>query len=99
MSESYYFTPHEEKFENWLNTKIPYLVQLWDFKESRYIKDRVDEYLAVCSSGQALMCCFALQVWSGGFCDYSFDLLKAMRILDDREIKIIQEWVEDPWCC
>ena len=100
MSKSNYLKSYEEKFEYWLKDNMPYLSKLWDFTEARYIKDRVDNYLGVCFSGEALMCCFAIQVWTGGVnTEYEFNLFRAMRVLDDKEIEIIQEWVTAPWSC
>lgn len=100
MSKSNYLTPHEERFEYWLKDNMPYLLKLWDFTEARYEKELVDNFLGVCSSGEALMCCFAIQVWTGGGnTEYEFNLFRAMRVLGDKEIEIIQKWVAEPWCC
>lgn len=99
MTTSNYLTPNEKKFELWLKNNMPYLVNLWDFEEMRYEKDRVDDFLSICSSGEAIMCCFAIQVWTGGWDDYQFNLFRAVRVLGDKDIEIIQDWVSDPWCC
>jgi len=91
--------PHEAAFALWLEDSAPYLLPLWDFKEGRYMQDRVDDYLNVCSSGQSVMCKFALEVWTGGRGDFDFNLFKAMRYLGDKELKVIKVWMNDPWCC
>ncbi|MBA6365813.1 hypothetical protein H4J56_15055 [Colwellia sp. BRX8-4] len=91
--------PHEASFALWLEDSAPYLLPLWDFEEGRYMQERVDDYLGVCSSGQAVMCKFALEVWTGGRGNYDFNLFKAMRYLGDKELKVIKDWVNNPWCC
>ena len=99
MTTSNYLTPQEEKFAHWLEESAPYLLKLWDFENGRYIRDRVDDYLTVCSTGEEAMCRFSLGVWTNGLEDYEFNLFKAMRYLGDKELKVIQDWVKDPWGC
>lgn len=91
--------PHEARFAIWLEESTPYLLPLWDFENRRYIRDQVTNYLSVCSTEEAIMCRFALAIWTNGIEDYDFNLFKAMRYLGDREIKVIQDWVKDPWGC
>jgi len=61
------------------------------------MRDRVDDYLTVCSTGEEVMCRFALAVWTNGLEDYEFNLFKAMRYLGDKELKVVQYWVKILW--
>lgn len=100
MKRPNYLTPNEEKFELWLKENMPYLLKLWNFTDIRYEKDKVDSFLESCSESEALMLNFAMQVWTGGGQEeHVFNLFKALRTLDNKEIKIIQKWISDPWCC
>ena len=54
-------------------------------------------YLSVCSTEEAIMCRFALAIWTNGIED--FNLFKVIHYLGDREIKVIQDWVKAPWGC
>ena len=92
-------SPQQARFAIWLEESAPYLLPLWDFETSRYKRDQVEDYLSVCSTGQAIMCRFVLGVWTNGLEDYEFNLFKAMRYLEDKEMKVIQDWVKDPWGC
>ena len=74
--------PHEAKFALWLEESAPYLLQLWDFENGRYIRDRVDDYLFVCSTGQSMMCRFTQEVWPGGVGDFDFILFGLNRFVN-----------------
>ncbi len=91
--------PHEARFAIWLEESTPYLLPLWDFENRRYKRDQVTNYLSVCSTEEAIMCRFALAIWTNGIEDYDFNLFKAIRSLGDKELKVIQDWVQDPWGC
>lgn len=53
------------------------------------MRDRVDEYITVCSTGEDVMWGFAFGVWTNGLDDYVFNLFKTMRYLGDKKLKVV----------
>lgn len=86
----------EAKFAHWLNHNLPALTGLWDWHEGSIKWERVDEYLGRASSGEAIMCRFAVGIWRWKN-ERDFDLFEAAQVLDSRNMAIISEWAKRPW--
>ena len=88
-------TQEQASFAIWLEENAPYLLQLWDFEKKTYIIEKVENYLDICSPGQAIICRFSLSIWRGDN-DYSFDLIQATKTLGDNELNVIRAWLANP---
>ena len=77
--------------------KAPYIKHLWDLKERLFIPEKVEQYLATASHGDAIMARFFLGVWRREN-EFDFDLFEAVKVLDQGNLKIIMDWMEKPLC-
>lgn len=77
----------------------PELSQYWDEKE-RVCKQRsLGLALARLSEGEAALLRFYGSVWFGNADIFGFDFINAVKVLDERSIKIIRRWLADPFFC
>ena len=76
--------------------QMPNLAKLWDPFKREYDPEAVDELLGVTSHGTAIMLRFFLGVWRNDN-QYEFDLFDAVQTLDAEHLKIIMDWVADPF--
>lgn len=84
----------EQWFHEWINSKMPYLLNLFDWQRAEFIADAVENYLATASTAQCCMCRFALMVW----CHenrYEFDPAH-IHSLGQTELNIISDWFRNP---
>lgn len=72
------------------------LIKLFDVEKREYNPERVDNFLAVASSGERVTAQFLLSVWRHDN-EFGFDIIEAARTLDDKHLKIIAEWIADPF--
>ena len=96
MTTSGYSALHDEKFDFCFKISMIYLTRLCDFNGAIYNKEFVNDFLAVCSSGKALMCCYAIQVRSKAVVITRSNCLKRYNI-GGKKLKVIQDWVKNPW--
>ncbi len=76
--------------------RAPYLAGLWDMSRAEYLPERVENFLGVASHGEAIMARFYLGVWLGQD-EFDFDFTDAAAVLDRDEIRIITDWMTDPF--
>ena len=76
--------------------KAPYLESLWNMREREYLPEKVDQYLETASHGQAIMARFFLGVWRHDN-EFNFDLIDSVSVLDKNNLKIIMDWMADPF--
>lgn len=77
----------------------PELSQYWDTQE-RICKQRsLGLALARLSEGEAALLRFYGSVWFGNADIFGFDFISAVKVLDERSIKIIRRWLADPFFC
>lgn len=88
-------TPEQEQFAQWFEKKAPYLLPMFNFKQREYLPEKVDSYLSVCSHGEAIMLRFFLSVWRNDN-EFNFDLIDAAKNLSTDNLKIIEEWINNP---
>lgn len=89
-------TDSQAKFAVWLTEKMPYLLSLFDFEDRIYLDDKVEEYLSIGSSGETVLARFVLSVWRGDN-QYDFDVTEAVRTLDKAKMKIVTDWLSNPF--
>lgn len=76
--------------------KAPYLVPLWDMQKREYLPEKIERFLGSASHGEAIMCRFFLSVWRHDN-DFQFDAIEAARVLDEKNMQIITDWLSDPF--
>lgn len=86
---------NRERFFKLLDA-YPAVAACWDRDDSSLNIDRADRFIRVCSSGERAMLQFFAGLWIGEN-EYEFDLFKSVKYLDDRELKVIQDWIADPF--
>lgn len=89
-------TDEQLRYKKWLETKMPYLLGLFDFDDRAYIPDLVERYISRASQGEEIMCRFAIGVWAGQD-QYDFDFVDAAKKLDKANMTIITDWLDDPF--
>lgn len=75
---------------------MPSIAKLWDPFKREYDPDAVDALLGVTSHGTAIMLRFFLGVWRHDN-QYEFDLFEAVRTLDEEHLRVITDWMADPF--
>lgn len=88
-------TAEQAAFAVWLEEKAPYLFPLFDFSKRAYLPEKVEDYLAVASHGQAIMARFFLSIWRHAD-EFDFDFIDAAKTLDKTNMGIITDWLEKP---
>jgi hypothetical protein len=86
----------QRDFAIWLQTNTPYLLCLFDFEKRWLLEDKVENFLAVASHGEALMARFALGIWLNRD-EYDFKFIQAAQTLDAKNRSIIADWLNDPF--
>ena len=89
-------SPEQARYALWIETEMPYLLPLFEFKEAAYTPELVEQYLAAASHSQTIMARFALGVWRHDN-HYNFDFVTAVRVLDRKRIQIITDWMTNPF--
>lgn len=89
-------TEGEARFALWVEDHLPDIYGLWDWHGRQYNAEAVEQYLSVASNGEAIMCRFAVAVWTHDN-RFEFDVFKAVKDLDARNLKVIQDWINKPW--
>lgn len=75
---------------------MPNLAKLCGPFKLEYDQQAVDNLLGVTSHGTAIMLRFFLGVWRNDN-EYGFDLFDAIRTLDQDHLKMITDWIADPF--
>lgn len=88
-------TKEQARFAVWLEESAPNLLHLFDFEQTTYLPEKVEQYLAVASHGQAIMAHFFLGVWRHAN-DFGFNFIDAAGTLDKQQMKVITDWLQDP---
>ena len=74
----------------------PTIAAYWDFYEQAMNPEGLQDFIAKASKGEAIMARFFAGVWLGQN-RHEFDLYDAVAVLDDKWLKVIMDWVEDPF--
>ncbi|WP_447907991.1 hypothetical protein [Serratia fonticola] len=87
-------TPEQARFADLL---APYsrLSGYWDFEQRECREASLRSGLNAMSSGERQLAQFFLSLWTGQ--DEGFDMLEAASVLDDRERKMLIDWLADPF--
>ena len=88
-------TKEQARFAVWLEESAPNLLPLFDFEQTTYLPEKVEQYLAVASHGQTIMARFFLGVWRHAD-EFDFDFIDAAGTLDKQQMKVITDWIQDP---
>jgi len=83
-------------FAIWVEENSPYLLPLFDFENAAYKPEAVERYLGTASHGEAIMARFVLSVWRHSN-DFDFDFVEAAATLDKKQMKVITEWLKNPF--
>lgn len=86
----------QQRYATWIQTRMPFLRPLFDFDNAAFIPETAERYLGTASRGEAIMARFALGVWLGRD-RFDFDFTDAAATLDAPLMKIITEWLEEPF--
>ncbi|GHG07892.1 hypothetical protein [Thalassotalea marina] len=89
-------SPEQAKFALWIEDNTPYLMKLFDFNERSYLPEEVEKYLSVASSSEEIMARFVIGVWRHDN-ELDFNFVDAAKSLDDKQMKIITDWLSDPF--
>lgn len=93
---NYSLSTGQTQFYVWLHNKMPYLLPLFDFEERIYLEEEVERYFGTASHGETIMARFALGVWRHDD-QFNFDFVDAAGVLDAERMKIITDWMTDPF--
>lgn len=77
--------------------KVPRIAHLWDQKTGSMNVEAFEAELGVMSSGEVQIAKFFAALWFNNNKRYGFDLIEAIARFDTPEIKIIIEWISDPF--
>lgn len=88
-------SPSQAQFAAMLN-RAPFLLPLWDMDRAEYIPELVDNYLATASRGEAIMARFFLGVWLSRN-QFDFDFTDAAAVLERENMRIITDWMSEPF--
>lgn len=89
-------TEGQARFALWVESEMPFLMNLFDFENAAFKADEVERYLGVASHGEVIMAKFALGVWRHQD-EFQFDFIQATRVLDSKHMKVITDWMRDPF--
>ena len=71
-------------------------MRLFDFEKNEYKHDALNAYLKTASQGERIMAQFAIGVWRGDN-EFAFNFVEAAGYLDRNQIKVVAEWLIDPF--
>tara|TARA_R110002049_G_scaffold272497_1_gene450069 strand:- start:353 stop:715 length:363 start_codon:yes stop_codon:yes gene_type:complete len=86
----------QAKYVLWLEENMPFLLPLFDFEERSYKPEAVKQYLEVASHGETIMARFALGVWRHND-ELNFDFIDAAQTLDVKNMKVVTDWLKNPF--
>lgn len=73
----------------------PWLSKFWDWQKCEVDLDRIHSAMGVMSSGERVLTCFFLSLWTGS--NQSFDITDAAATLDKSERQLIADWLLQPF--
>jgi len=73
----------------------PRLVPFWDFDKRECKVDDLRDAIPAMSHGEQIMAKFMMGVWCGENVG-GFDLIEAVRSLDETQLAIITDWMKKP---
>ncbi len=88
-------TDDQKKFFELL-AMVPFLERFWDTKMLDFHEHEMDRANELRSPGEVIMGSFFACVWKG-HSDFRFDIFEAVGLLDEPNLKIIKQWVNDPF--
>ena len=88
-------TKNHTRFFDLLAT-VPFLGAYWDSEKLIFDEWEFNDAAAYWSPGQLIMGRFFASVWVGGW-NTRFDIFEAVSCLDESNLKIIKQWVNDPF--
>lgn len=74
----------------------PKLVQFWDFDTGCMNAEGLKRSMQSMSHGEQVLAKFFACLWLGQN-DWNFDLFEATSVLDRRNMRTIQDWIDDPF--
>lgn len=77
--------------------QVPRIRNLWNQAEREMHIEAFERELRVMSSGEVHIAKFFASVWLNNNKRYGFDIVDAIASLDTPEIKLIAEWINDPF--
>lgn len=87
-------TAEQRRFKALL-VDYPHLMVFWDFEQRHCDVEALRSALGAMSSGEQIMARFFAAVWMGENV-LGFDLIDAVRTLDETELAQIQRWLAEP---
>ncbi|MCW8093400.1 hypothetical protein [Alteromonas sp. ASW11-130] len=86
----------EQKFKILIKAEMRYLADLFDFDNNQYDANKVKSFINAASHGERLMAQFALGVWPGTD-KFNFDFTEAAAHLEQKQIKTVTDWLQNPF--
>ena len=87
-------TPEQTHFKEML-LQCPRLAGYWNFADRECDLQSLEKALPVLSHGEQIMARFFVGVWLGEN-KFEFDLIDAVRTLDEPHLQMILTWMNDP---
>ena len=88
-------TPEQRRFRDML-ADYPRIARYWDFDKRECAVQFLETDLSVFSHSEQIMARFFASVWMGDNA-MSFDLIDAVKSLDDRHRQVIVRWIAEPF--
>jgi len=88
--------PAQEVYYLMLMEEAPYLMHLFDWHERTCYQERVDKFIQRASHGESIMARVYIGIWWGKN-EFEFDLLDAVKALDELNINRITKWLKTPF--
>ncbi|KZM43095.1 hypothetical protein OA92_10065 [Marinomonas sp. SBI22] len=89
---------NEKRFFKMLDL-APELKRFWDEKEGSMKPKSVTSELKMADKKESALFRFFISVWMGNSDYADFDFIECVKLMDDREIKIVRKWLVDPFFC
>ena len=88
-------TDEQRQFKALLQQCCPGLESYWDFDQRECDIERLRNALGSLSHGEAIMARFLVGVWLGNNA-MDFDMIDAVKTLDDTQLQVIISWLSKP---
>lgn len=77
--------------------KVPRVSHLWNQQDAIMHIDMADREINVMSTGEAHMVRFFSAVWTNRNGIHNFDIIDAASSIDEAELKLIIDWLKNPF--
>lgn len=85
----------QQRFKQMLQP-FPRLAKYWNFETRDCDLESIEKDIGALSSGEQHLLRFFVNVWLGEN-RFDFDLIDAIKTVDETGLSVIQEWVTDPF--